>query len=227
MSQYLDLSGTTTSAIQIEKAGVKLKNNSGNLLVRNAADSADSEITTSKLNNSGNSIDLNSDAAGSGADWKYTLARPTSGMTADITLTFPDNDGTPGQVMSTDGSGNLSFVSAGSTASSLKLDTTTIAFGSTSPVSMFTTGASDIIDSIDVIIDTPFDGNPSLSVGITGTTSKYLSATQVDLTAAAKTTYTVHPGFDAQGAEALIATYSAGGATDGSARIIVKYATPA
>lgn len=225
--QIIDLLGTTSSTIQVEKAGVKLKNSSGNLLVRNAADSADSQITTSKLNNSGDSIDINSDAAGTGADWKYTLARPTSGMTADVTFTFPVDDGTPNQVLQTDGSGNTSWVSAGSTASSLKLDTTTIAFGSTSPVAMFTTGASDIIDSIDVIIDTSFDGTPSLSVGITGTTSKYLSATQVDLGAVAKTTYTVHPGFTAQGAESLIATYSSGGATAGSARIIVKYATPA
>lgn len=227
MSQYIDLSGTTNSNLQIEKGGVKLKNDSSNLKIRNSSDSADSEITTSKANISGDSIDLNSDAAGSGSDWKYTISRPSSGMTADVSITLPIDDGTPNQVLQTDGSGNLSWVNAGSTASSLKLKTTTIAFGSTSPVAMFTTGASDIIDSIDVVIDTAFDGTPSLSVGITGTTSKYLGATQVDLTAAAKTIFTVRPGFEAQGAESLIATYSAGSATTGSARIIVKYATPA
>lgn len=227
MGQVLDLIGTSSAVIQVEKAGVKIKNSSGNLLVRNAADSADAEVTASKANISGNSIVLNSDAAGSGADWKATLNRAASGMSADLTLTLPANQPSTGQVITYDASGNGTFTSLPSSASSLKLETTSLAFGDTSPVTMFTTGATDIIDSIDVIVDTTFDGTPSLSIGISGTTSKYFSATQVDLTAVGKTTFTVHPGFTAQGVEALIATYSAGSATAGAARIVVKYATPA
>jgi hypothetical protein len=92
---------------------------------------------------------------------------------------------------------------------------------------MFTTGAGDIIEKIQVVVDTAFDGAPSMSVGIAGTVSKYLSATDVDLTAVAGTVFEVHPGLDAQGAEDLIATYSAGGASVGAARILVTFATPA
>jgi len=109
---------------------------------------------------------------------------------------------------------------------SLKIDTTSLAFDSTSPVTMFSTGAADIIDEVDVIVDTAFDGTPSLSIGITGSINKYMSATQVDLTAAATTTFKVCSGLAAQGIEALIATYAAGGATVGAARINVKYVTP-
>lgn len=41
-----------------------------------------------------------------------TIMRPT--LTGDFTLTLPDNDGTPNQVLQTDGSGVLSWVTAGS-----------------------------------------------------------------------------------------------------------------
>ena len=225
---FSDLWGTTKAYFKIGgTTGVRLKNNTGNLLVRNTDDSADAEVTASKVNISGDVVDLNSDAAGAGADWKFTLQRPTSGMTAAVTLTLPVDDGTAGQVLSTDGSGVLSWASAGSTSLADKLDTTSLAFGTASPMAMFTTGAADIVDYIDVVIDTAFDGTPTMSVGITGQTSKYLSTTDVDLTAAAGTVFTVHPGLDAAGAEALITTYSAGGAAVGAARIIVHYATPA
>lgn len=225
---FSDLWGTTKAYFKIGgTTGVRLKNSTGDLLVRNTGDSADAAITTSKVNISGDVIDLNSDAAGAGADWKFTLQRPASGMTAAVVLTLPVDDGTAGQVLSTDGSGALSWASAGSTSLADKLDTTSLAFGTASPVAMFTTGAADIVDYIDIVIDTAFNGTPSLSIGISGTTSKYSSTTDVDLTAAAGTVFTVHPGLGAQGAEALIATYVAGGATAGAARIIVHYATPA
>lgn len=228
MGWFTDLLGTTRAYFKIGgTTGVRLKNNSGNLEVRNTADSADAAVTTSKVNVSGDVIDINSDAAGSGADWKYTVQRPASGMTAAVTLTLPPDDGTPGQVLQTDGNGVLTWVSAGATGLALKMDTTSLAYGSSSPVAMMTTGAADIIDHIDVIIDTAFNGTPSASVGISGSTSKYFAATDLDLTAAAGTVFTVHPGIGAAGAESLIITYSAGGASAGAARFIVFYGTPA
>jgi len=222
---FKNLAGTLNFYLKIGLAGVRLKNSSGNLLIRNTGDSADAEVTASKVNISGENFILNSDSAGAGSDWKITVARPTSGMTADVTLTLPVDDGTPSQVLSTDGSGNLSWASAGSTASSDKIDTTSLAFGDSSPVTMFSTGASDVITKIQIVVDTVFDGTPTLSIGVSGTTSKYVSTNQNDLTTAA--IYEVSPGATAQGAEALIATYSAGGATAGAARILVYYATPA
>lgn len=227
MGMFADLLGTSGSFFKIGITGVRLKNNSGNLVVRNSGDSADAQLTTSQLNNSGNTIVINSDAVGSGADWAYSISRPASGMGAAVSLTLPVDDGTAGQVLSTDGSGVLSWVSAADTALCDKLNSTSLAFGSTSPVAMFTTGANDIIDYIEIIIDTAFDGTPTVSIGISGTTSKYFPATAVDLTAGATTVFQYHPGLDAQGAESLIATYSDGGATAGAARMIVHYATPA
>lgn len=226
MGIFKDLLGTTKAFFKLGISGVRLKNNAGNLDVRNTGDTADANVTAAKVNVSGDVVDINSDAAGVGADWKYTLQRPSTGMTAAVVLTLPPDDGTPNQVLQTDGAGVLSWASAGSTAASDKIDTTSLAFGSTSPVTMFSTGASDIIDCIEVVIDTAFNGTPSLSIGITGTTSKYMASTDVDLTQAAATVFKVHPGLAAQGAESLIATYVAGGATAGAARILVHYATP-
>lgn len=225
---FSDLLGTTKAFFKIGGSlGVRLKNVTGNLFVRNAGDSADAEITASKVNVSGNGIELNSDAAGSGADWKATIQRSTTGMTADLTLTLPIDDGTSGQVLSTDGTGVLSWASAGDTSLADKLNSTSLAFGTSSPVAMFSTGSADIVDYIDVVIDTAFNGTPSLSIGITGTASKYAGTGDIDLTAAAGTSFQIHPNLNAQGIEALIATYSAGGATAGAARVIVHYATPA
>lgn len=227
MGIWSDFVGTTQSFLRIGFAGVRLKNVTGNLVLRNSADAADAALTASKVNVSGDVVDINSDAAGSAADWKYTLQRPVAGMTAAVVLTLPIDDGTPAQVLQTDGSGVLSWASAGTTASSRKLETTSLAFGTASPLSLFTTGAGDIIDEIEILIDTAFNGAPTLSVGIAGTTSKYASATDIDLTQPAGTTISLHPSLNAAGAEALIATYAAAGATVGAARIIVHYATPA
>lgn len=225
---FSDLFGTTKVFFKIGgTTGVRLKNSAGDLLVRNTGDTADSAVTASKVNVSGDVVDINSDAAGAAADWKYTLQRPATGMTAAVVLTLPIDDGTAGQVLRTDGVGVLSWVSAADTALADKLDTTSLAFGTASPVAMFTTGAADVIDYITVVVDTAFNGTPTMSVGIAGTTSKYLGTTDVDLTTVAATVFHVHPGLGAQGAESLITTYVAGGATAGAARIIVHYASPA
>jgi len=226
-SIWQDILGTTKAFFRIGFTGPRLKNSSGNLAIRNPGDSADAEVTMSKLNVSGNIVDLNSDAAGSGTDWKYTLQRPSSGMGAAVTLTLPPTDGSPGQAIVTDGNGVLTFEDAASTASSDKADTTTLAFDSTSPLAMFTLPASAIIEKIQVIIDTAFDGTPSASVGISGTVSKYVASTDIDLTQLAGTVIEIHPGVTAPGGtEALIITYAAGSATAGSARFLVFYAIP-
>jgi len=224
MSIWSDLLGTSKPTFKLGFLGTTLKNSSGNLLVRNSADSADAEITASKLNMSGDILDINSDATSTGANWKYTLQRPTSGMTAAVTLTLPPDDGTASQVLQTDGNGVLSWASAGTTASSLKVDTTSLAFGTASPLTLFSTGAADIIEKIQIIVDTAFNGTSTVTVGITGTTSKYSTTTDADLTTVG--VYEIHPGLTAQGAESLIATYAAGGASAGAARILVTFATP-
>jgi hypothetical protein len=223
---FSDLIGTTRGYLKLAINGVRLKNSGGNLLVRNTGDTADAEITASAVNVSGNTITLNSDSAGAGDDYKLTLSRPATGMTADVALVLPSDDGTAGQVLVTDGAGNLSFASAANTALCDKVDTTALAFGTSSPAAMFTTGAADVINLVEVVVDEAFDGAaPSLSIGIAGTASKYMATSDVDLKTIG--TYQVHPGLVAQGIESLIATLNADSSTAGAARVQVYYATPA
>ena len=120
---------------------------------------------------------------------------------------------------------STSPAAAGSTAACVTEDTASLAFGTTSPLTLFTLPANAVIRDIRVIVDTAFNGTSTVSVGVSGTTSKYAGTGDVDLTTANE--YVISPGLTANGStEALIATYSAGGASAGAARIIVAYSVP-
>lgn len=116
MAAWSNLAGTVMGYIRLGLAGVRLKDSAGVLAVRNAGDTADAAVTASKINVSGDVVDINSDAAGSAADWKYTLQRPAAGMTAAVVLTLPVDDGAADQVLKTDGAGVLSWAAGGSGA---------------------------------------------------------------------------------------------------------------
>ena len=222
--QWTDILGTLRNGLRLGLQGVFLKDATGNLRLRTNDDSADAELAALKVVVSGDDIVL-----GEGAE-QLVLSR--NGAQADeLQIIFPAIKATDGQVLAQK-SGTaadvieLEWVTAGGTASAEKVDTTSLAFGSGSTVNLFNTGASDVINSVEVIIDTPFDGTPSLSIGIAGQTSKYMAATDVDLKDTARTSFVVHPNLPAQGVESLIATYSAGGATAGAARIHVRFCEP-
>lgn len=230
MGLFADILGTTRAFFRIGFTGPRLKSSGTNLLIRNSGDSADAEVTTSKLNNSGNTVSINSDAAGAGADWRLDLSKNTA-ATAHLEVQFPPAKGTDGYLLrqkagTAGGVLELELVAPGSqSTASLLAETTNLAFGSSSPVTMYTQSATAVIDKIQIVVDTAFDGTPSASVGIVGNTSKYASATDIDLTAAAETVFEIHPGKPAPGStENLIITYSAGGASAGAARFLVYYA---
>ncbi|MEH1955932.1 hypothetical protein [Nostoc sp.] len=231
MAQILDLKGTSISSLQIEKAGVRLKNATGDLQVKNSADSAFTKVTASQFETTNDvGLVINSDAASTGADWKITVARPSSGMTANYTLTLPSSAGSPSQVLTTDGSGNASWttVSAGAT-NGVYVDTTTLNFNSTASVSMFTLPSNAVVSRVEVIIDTAWaTGSATMTVGISGTTSKYLGSNSVDLYGSAGDSYVTAPSLAANGsAESLIITYAASTSTAGAARVLVYYSNPA
>ncbi len=224
-----DLAGTarTLFKIGIASTGVALKAVTGGLVARNVGDSADAPITASQLRASGDSMELNSDAAGSGADWKITIARPASGMAAAWTFTLPPNDGSPAQVLTTDGSGNTTWETpaAGSPNGELA-DETALAFGASSPVTMFTKPAGSLVAKVQVFVETAFNGTaPTLSIGIAGTTSKYMGTGDIDLKTVG--VYEVVPEIaTVGGTEALIGSYNADSSSAGAARIRVIYVVP-
>lgn len=215
MSTWIKTTGTQVGKFILGLTGVTLKNNSGNLEVRNNADTAFANVTAQN-------VTMTDNASGYGVTFSASTA-----TVASYTLTLPVDDGSPNQVLATDGSGVLSWQSAASTADCWKVDTTSFAFGSASVVSMFTLPANAVVDRVSVIVDTPFDGTPSMSVGVNGgSASKYVASSDVALGVADR--YDVPNQSAAVGTtEALEIAYSAGGATAGAGRVLVTYAVPA
>lgn len=233
MGVFKDLWGTTKDRFKLGIGGPQIKNDSGQISARNTADSAYTAIRASLFATYGDDFELNAGAAGAGADWKFTLTRPSTGMTHALEVVFPATDPTPNDVLAVDTLVGdvitLKWMAVAGGSDNVKVDSTNLAFGSSSPVAMFTKPAGSLVRMVKVIIDTPFNGtSPQLSVGITGTTSKYMPTTAVDLKAAATTVFEYDAGLPVEvGSEALIATYAADSSSAGAARIEVEYVIPA
>lgn len=231
MSLWKDLKGTVLNKFGIGLTGPLLKNNSNVLEVRNAADAAYASIKAQLFATHGNDFELNADAAGTSADWKMTYRRPSTGMTHALIFVMPSADPTSGQVLQAVSLVGdvitLGWVSAASTAACESVDTTALAWNSSSTVAMFTNPANGVVELVRVYVDTAFDGTgPSMSVGISGNASKYMGATSVDLTQTG--TYEVTPGIAPTGStEALQIAFSpASGGSTGAARVETVYAVP-
>lgn len=236
MGLMADLTGTSKSIFQVEKLGVKLENSSGNLVVKdNAGD--ESDVTVKKLFVQGEEIELNSDAAGSGADWKYNIARPASGQAHALTLVLPPTHGAANQILQTSGDDNYTttWVNPPATTPLLTVDTTTLNWNSAAEVAMFTLPIGAVVDRVKVVIDTSFDGTTAatMSVGTSGAgAAKYMAATQVNLKGTAKDVYESNPGELAVSGtdETLVITFAAasgGVPSAGVARVMVFYVQPA
>jgi len=85
-------------------------NNGSSLLTVTGAINATGLIQTTNSIRSNTSLILEDPGAGSNT---VTIQAPTLNPNASYTLTLPTDDGTNGQVLSTDGSGNLSWASGG------------------------------------------------------------------------------------------------------------------
>lgn len=227
MSLFNDLLGTLNSYFKLGKNGVRLKDAAGNLAVRTSNDSGDASITASSLNLSGDSLIINADASESGNDWSTTIQRSPT-QTQPNVFTLPENDGSPGQVLTTNGSGALSFVSIGGTADKATVDTTSLTFGSTTTVSMFTLPANAVIEKVRLILDTPFNGTtPTATVGYSGQASILMGSAQNDLKGLSGDSYETYPYLVPSGSTRdLEITYAASGSTAGAARILVFYSIP-
>jgi hypothetical protein len=234
MGVFAKLLGTTLSKFQLGIGGPQIKNNSGVVEARTAADSAYAAISAALVNVYGDDFVLNKGATESGGSWIFKISRPSTGMTEDVQIIMPpDAAPSPGQALTVGSAAGgvitMAWASIAAGTDLVKVTPTSLAFGSSSPLTMFTLAANMVVLKVQVIVDTPFTGGtgPSLSIGVSGTASKYMGATDVDLTAAASTVFEVNPGLAADGSsESLIATYAANSATAGAARILVHYCDP-
>jgi hypothetical protein len=223
--KYSDLFGTLKTKFQIGKGGPQLKDLSGVIQARNAADGAFADISGKVLRANDPDIVLDSDGNA------LTFSR-NSAQSGALQVITPPAKATDGYVLAQKagtGAGiiELELISAASTASADKIDTTTLLYSDSSPKTMFTPSATDIVTKVQVVIDTPWaTGTATLSIGENATPSLFMASTEIDLYAAAATIFEVHPGIVAQGPDAIEGAYAQAGATAGSARLLVYYATP-
>jgi len=232
MSVFKNLAGTVLSAFKLGLTGPALKNESGAVAARNSGDTDYANIHAELVRLFGEYIELNAGAAGSSADWWMRLERPTTGMTTNIRIILPTGTPTPDDeiyvVSYSTGVVTLGYRASSTGATNqVHVDSTALAFGTSSPVALVTKPANALVAWVKIIIDTSFDEQPTVSVGIAGQTSKYVAASHVDLTAPAGTVYEIDMGLVADGStEDIIATYSADSATVGAARIQVAFVLP-
>jgi hypothetical protein len=136
--------------------------------------------------------------------------------------------GATGYVLTTDGTGNLTWSSTSSAvASAWKVDTTTIAFGSSATTTAMTLPANAIVDTVSVIVDTTFNGTaPSILVGKSGGTGQeYVGIGDASLKLADR--FDCPSQLVASGSTTdIVIAYTADGSSAGSARVLITYAIP-
>ncbi len=244
MGIKIDLTGTTKDTFEIGLNGVHLHDEAGDLVIFKAdgstpADLTADAVTAAAVNITGMTMVLNS---ADGESHTYSITAPD---TADpVALTLPINTGPANYVLAADGDGTTTWVPV--TGASDRVDSTVLAatvaadntdIAAHEVATGVTLASGDVINKIQIIVDTPFDMTvpdveclPSVTVGVTGTPAKYSAAGDVDLKVAG--IYEVNPGVAAAaGSEAIVLTYTgssvaAHAAEVGSARVLIFYATP-
>lgn len=226
MSIFSDIRGTSESFFQIGKGGPRiLRINDATFGMLNA-NGVYTNLFIRQLFIVENQFTFNANATGIGYDRKMIVARPMAEMIADVTYTLPPIP-MDGQAFVSDAAGTISFATIPDAGGIVRTDSTTFNFNTTNGFDMFSLPVGAVVHAVSVIIDTPFDVDTNLSVGIAGNGNKYLDASMVDLTSAAETRFESHPNkAPAVGVELIKAFHTLGGATVGSARIIVEYSIP-
>jgi hypothetical protein len=227
MAAFMDLKGTSelSFTIGLGAGGVKLKNNSSVLEILSKDEATFLDLSVGEILSSSDQLTLNSAAAESGADWKLTFARPATGMTANVTYTFPSAP-INGYFLQTDASGNLVWAEV-STSIQQKVTCDSTSFTSASfgsPLSLVTIPANSVVHEIQVIIDTPFDAG-TIAVGTVATSGKYMGTTQND--PEEQTRFTSSPNQIPVGTTEAIRAAFTGVPTVGAGRILVFHSVPA
>src|SRR5262245_31054899 len=95
---FENLFGTTGAFFKLGIGGPRLKNNGGAIEAKNNGDTGFVNLTGDILKATGDDIVINSDAAGTGADWSLTVSR-NAAATANLKLVAPPAKGTDGHLL--------------------------------------------------------------------------------------------------------------------------------
>lgn len=165
----MDLKGTANSSFQLGKTGPKLNASAGALQARNSANTSFTDLWGKILKAASDSIELNADATGAGADWLYRIVRPSSGMSSNLLLTLPTNAGSNNFVLTTDGSGSLAWAAQTSgTVMRVNSFPFTSSFFWGNSYTMFVLPPLAVIDKVEILVNSDFSMG---SASVTGQSS--------------------------------------------------------
>lgn len=204
------LKGTFQNFFRIN--GIGLKNNSGTLEVRTPDD-------TAYANTNLHSIKI----LGSNASNGITITAPGA-LGSNVTLTLPNSDGASGEVLTTDGSGILSW--SPTTANGSLTQTETFTQATSSPLTIFTPPTGAFISKVAIdVTSAASGGSPTLQVGTASDPNAYMDTDESDVKTVA--TYLTFPFTSVIGApDAVVLTITPSAQTF-SGRVFVEYTTPA
>lgn len=219
----IDLKGTTNSSFQIEKIGPRINSNAGALEIKNNGNNSFVDLWGAILKAASDSIEINADASGTGADWLYRIGRPAAGMTSNLTLTLPPNAGANNYALTTDGSGALTWA-AQSSVTVMRVNSFDITSGTFwgNSYTMFVLPPLAVIDKVEIIINSNFImGSATVTGGTSGNTFMN-SIAMIDIPAGEA--YIEEANFQAIGSADTIYFNAGGGVTGtGVGRCIVHY----
>lgn len=159
---------TRTLSTYFRFGTLRLKDSSGVMEVRNAADSANADLAANKLR-----------VKGSNAANAVILDAPGS-LGANLTLVLPGSDGASGEYLKTNGSGTLSWGTPGSNSDMTQVESFTEA--TSSPLTIFAPAANTVIRQITIEVTVAASGgSPTVQVGYAADPDAYLLTTESDL----------------------------------------------
>jgi len=157
---------------------IRLKDDSGVVAARNAADTAHADISANQVR-----------VKGANASNAVILGAP-AGLGGNATFVLPSADGATGQYLKTNGSGTLSFGDPGSSADQTQAEAFTQA--SSSPLTIFTPPANAVIRQITIeVTSAASGGSPTVAVGTVADPDAYMDELESDLKETGL--YTVYP----------------------------------
>lgn len=206
------LAGTLLQFFRIGgAAGIRLKNASGVLNVRNALDTAWAALV-------GQTVKVQ----GSNETNGIVLSAPGS-MAANVTYTLPGADGSTGDFLKTDGAGTLDWAASTANADQTHEEQFTQATGTADVVPAPPDNAT-LLSVIVEVESAASSGAPTISIGTSADPDAYMLTSESDLTEAA--VYRVNPMAELGASPAAIQmTVSADGQTF-SGRVYVSYSVP-
>jgi len=214
MGVWKNIVGIIGDALQLNFTGPKVVGSSTDTITIKDKDDGDGTLVSATAN-------IENVEVYDGTSRKTTITMATGGV-GDLTFVLPNTDGDSSNVLSTDGSGNLSWTDINQSA----IKTYTQAYDGAASKEIEASTANRFVDKVIIEIVTPFDATgPAIDVGTTADPDKFFDALEVDLTTAG--IYIVESGLFTAAAEDLLVTFTAGsGGSAGSAQITCIYSYP-